>query len=209
MAGSDEEFEDFLKRRKAVFERRKDELFEPSAELDRVVLRQAREAIKPPEPMRVFSAPRWTMPIALAATLVLAFTIIFQAGMPPKRETRPEVTVQNVAERVDYPVADNTNQPAAAPPREAAPAPPAPVVARSAVVEAASRERGMGGASMDAAPVAAPAAAAAETSDWRRDAKSWLAEIERLRSAGDNTRADAEFAEYKRQQRAYAVAPDR
>jgi len=70
MAGSDDDFEDFLARRKAVFRRPEDEMFEPPAELDRVVLRQAREAIKPEEPMRVFSAPRWSMPIALAATLV-------------------------------------------------------------------------------------------------------------------------------------------
>jgi hypothetical protein len=201
MAGVDEEFEDFLKRRKAVFERREDELFEPPAEIDRVVLRQAREAIKPEEPMRVFSAPRWTMPIALAATLVLAFTIIFQAGMPQKQEPKPEVTVQNVV--------DTASQPAAEAPREAAAAPPAPVAARSAVVEAASRERGTAGASMDAAPPAAAPAPLADASAWRRDPKSWLAEIERLRNAGDDARADAEFAEYKRQQRAYAVAPDR
>jgi hypothetical protein len=209
MAGADEEFEDFLNRRKAVFERRKEELFEPPAELDRVVLRQAREAIQPEEPMRVFSAPRWTMPIALAATLVLAFTIIFQAGMPQKQEPRPEVTVQNVAERAEVTVADTASQPAAEAPREAAAQVPAAVAARSAVVEAASRERGTAGVSMDAAPVVAPPAPAAESPEWRRDSKSWLAEIERLRNAGDNARADAEFAEYKRQQRAYAVAPDR
>jgi hypothetical protein len=45
---------------------------------------------------------------------------------------------------------------------------------------------------------------------WRRDTKSWLAEIERLRAAGDNDRADAELSEYKREHRAYATgAPDR
>lgn len=208
MGGSDQEFEDFLKRRKAVFERRKDELFEPPADLDRIVLRQAREAIQPEEPMRVFSAPRWTMPIALAATLVLAFTIIFQAGMPQK-EPRPEVTVENVAERVGSPVAGSASLSSAEAPGEAAQPVPAPAMARSAVVEATSRERGVAGASMDAAPAAAPPAPSADAPAWRRDTKSWLAEIERLRSAGDDARADAELAEYKRQQRAYAVAPDR
>ncbi|HEU4780922.1 MAG TPA: hypothetical protein VFS58_13650 [Steroidobacteraceae bacterium] len=190
MSGSDEEFEDFLKRRKAVFQRTQDELFEPPAELDRVVLRQAREAIKPEEPMRVFSAPRWSMPIALAATLVLAFTVIFQAGMPTTQSPTPEVTVQNVAERVDHP--------------ESAKA------ARSAVVESASGERSVADVSIDApASAAAPLADAADAPAWRRDAKTWLAEIERLRNAGDAARAEAEFAEFKRQQRAFAVAPDR
>jgi hypothetical protein len=56
---------------------------------------------------------------------------------------------------------------------------------------------------------ASPSAASTEGPAWRHDAKSWLAEIERLRNAGDTARADAELAEYKRQQRAYAGAPDR
>ena len=46
MTGPDDEFDDFLKRRKPVFRRADDEMFEPPAELDRVVLRQAREAIE-------------------------------------------------------------------------------------------------------------------------------------------------------------------
>jgi hypothetical protein len=191
MTGSDDEFEDFVKRRKPIFERPRDDLFEPPAELDRVVLRQAREAIKSDEPMKVFSAPRWSVPVALAATLVLAFTVVFHAGMPAKKTPTPEVTVQNVAEQVDSRQAP-----------EAAAAAPA---ARSAVVEAASRERGVAGTSMDSQPMAS----AGDVPAWRGDAKSWQAEIQRLRDAGNDAAADAELAEFKRQQRAYAVAPDR
>jgi hypothetical protein len=86
----------------------------------------------------------------------------------------------------------------------------APAVAR--------RESAAGAAPTPAAPmvgrgsemvVASPAAASTEVPAWRRDAKTWLAEIARLRNAGDTARADAELAEYKRQQRAYAGAPDR
>ncbi len=64
---------------------------------------------------------------------------------------------------------------------------------------------------MDAPPVvvAMPSETSTEVPTWRRDAKTWLAEIERLRKAGDTARADAEYAEFKRQQRAYAVGPDR
>jgi len=209
MTGPDDDFEDFLKRRKQVFERPRDDLFEPPAELDRVVLRQAREAIKSDEPMKVFSAPRWSVPVALAATLVLAFTVVFQAQMPAKKAPIPEVTVQNVAEDVAYPAPQEETASSGAVSADAAapasPPPPAPVVARSAVVEAASRERGMAGTSMNA-----PAAAnAAESPAWRRTTKTWIAEIERLRQAGNTAAADAEYAEFKRQQRAYAVAPDR
>jgi hypothetical protein len=109
--------------------------------------------------MRVFSAPRWSMPIALAATLVLAFAVIFRAGMPQeKAPPKPEVTVQNISDRV-----------------EKATAP----------------------------------AVAGENPAWRRDPKAWQAEIQRLRDAGDAARADAEYAEFMRQQRAFASSPDR
>ena len=71
----------------------------------------------------------------------------------------------------------------------------------------------------ETAPAAAPAAvgesrvaesvAAAPKPPYRRDSKSWLAEIDRLRASGETQRADAELAEYKREHRAYAGAPDR
>jgi hypothetical protein len=237
MTASDDEFEDFLKRRKHKF-RAPDEVFGPPEELDRVVLRQAREAIETPRPLGVFRGPRWAAPIALAATLVLAVGVVFHAGMPQKREPVAEVTVQTVAQRVEDPAAETAMTPAAAPApspavaannvaREAdasgpvvvdlaAPVeaeryapPPPPVMARNPA-QSSARERSAG-ASMDSAPAAmsAPAAKSAEVPAWRRDTRSWLAEIERLRNAGDIARADAELAEYKRQQRAYAGAPDR
>ena len=209
MTASDDEFEDFLKRRSPRF-RAPDDMVEPPSELDRVVLRQAREAIETPRPLRVFRGPRWAAPVALAATLVLAVGVVFYGGLPQERGPVPEVTVQNVAERVDYPPAAAANYEAreeadssgpvvvdlAAPPPAAA-----PVLARSA--EASARASGMAGTTMDSA------AKATEIPSWRHDAKTWLAEIERLRNAGDSAAAEAELAEYKHQQRAYAVAPDR
>jgi hypothetical protein len=214
MGGPDEEFEDFLNRRKPVFRRPTGEMFEPPAELDRVVLRQAREAIKPPEPMRMFSAPRWSMPIALAATLVLAFTIMFRAGNPPARQTaKPELTVQNAAERADVPAA------VAAPPppeltasRNAAADVAQPALAAEAQAARSKTSGRMAGASSSRDTVPATVANPVKVGKlpvWRLDPKSWQAEIQRLRDAGDNARADEEAAEFKRQHSAYAVAPDR
>jgi hypothetical protein len=51
--------------------------------------------------------------------------------------------------------------------------------------------------------------AAGEPLAWRRDAHAWQAEIQRLRASGDQSRADAEQAEFNRQYRTYAVGPDR
>ncbi|HTU67142.1 MAG TPA: hypothetical protein VMF52_14435 [Steroidobacteraceae bacterium] len=245
MTGHDDEFEDFLRRRRPMFGRADDAL-EPPAELDRVVLRQAREAIEGERPQRLFRAPGWGMPVALAATLVLAFTVILRVEAPPKAEPRGEVTVQAVSRQVE--MSADSAAPAAAPavpmassaPAEArrfekladAARPAAPPFVSEA--EAARYSQPMAGRSAandarvstgvvidgqraDVTPdgelrsesVTAAASAPAAGPAYRREAKTWLAEIERLRAEGDVLRADAELAEYKRQHRAYAVAPDR
>jgi hypothetical protein len=240
MTGSDEEFDDFLKRRKPVF-RATDDMFEPPAELDRVILRQARDAIEPDAPLRVFRGPRWAAPIALAATLVLAVGIVFQAGMPEKRKAAPSVTVENVAQRVDMAEtrAAVPAAPAASPNQSAAEEAdsdtvvvdlaqpklarrehvPRPAAADSAVARdeaeryaaspppAAAMEDGAAGTAPSVVATA-QAAKATGSAAWRSDSKSWLAEIARLRNAGETARADAELEEYKRQHRAYAVSPD-
>jgi hypothetical protein len=242
MSGPDQEFEDFLQRRRPLFRREVDDGLEPPAELDRIVLRQARDAIEAERPQRLFRMPRWAAPTAIAATLVLGMSIVFKAGAPVTDKV-PQVTVESVAQRMEYPAAnlpppaeseaaaaaetldasgtvvmdlraarDMQTQaaPAAADPAGGAaaeqtqrPAAPArsPALARGEV----SRSVRMG------APVetAAPVAAAPDTPSWRRDSRSWLAEIERLRASGETERAEAEQAEYNRQNRAYATAPDR
>jgi hypothetical protein len=208
MTASDDEFEDFLKRRAPRF-RAPDDMFEPPSELDRVILRQAREAIETPRPLQVFRGPRWAAPVALAATLVLAVGVVFYGGLPQERAPVPEVTVQNVAERFDSPLAPAANNQARAEADTSGPvivelaAPPpaaAPVLARSA--EASARAGAMADTTMESA------AKTTAIPSWRHDAKTWLAEIERLRQAGDSAAADAELAEYRHQQRAFAAAPD-
>jgi hypothetical protein len=236
VTGSDDEFEDFLKRRKPIF-RKPDDMFEPPAEIDRIVLRQARDAIETEQPLRVFRAPRWATPLALAATLVLAFTVIFQAGMPPKKALVPEVTVQNVAQRIEEQdtaapavmapaataddrgsdaavpaeaVADLSQPMAASHEMPARPAPPAaaPAAARSAGDGTTRERRADATGDAPSRAVSVPAAKSTGIPRWRRDSKTWLAEIERLRNAGDTARASAELEEYKRQHRAYAAGPD-
>ncbi|HKU88284.1 MAG TPA: hypothetical protein VJP84_00715, partial [Steroidobacteraceae bacterium] len=73
----DPEFEDFLKRRRPLFRGDVDDGLEPPAELDRIVLRQARDAIEDDRPIRFFGMPRWAAPVAIAATLVLGISIVF------------------------------------------------------------------------------------------------------------------------------------
>ena len=199
----DQEFEDFLKRRRPLFRRDVDDGLEPPAELDRIVLRQARDAIEGERPMRLFGMPRWAAPVAIAATLVLGLSVVLKTGMEPSdrvpevrvENIAPDVRVEDIAQRIDPPDAQVATPPAVAP------APPnAPAASDAVVVDLASP------------PVMATASApakAGEAAAWRRDARSWQAEIERLRASGDTARADAELAEFNRQYRAYAVSPDR
>jgi hypothetical protein len=206
MTSPDEELDDFLRRRRPAF--RDDEL-EPPAELDRLVLRRARDAIEGDRPQRMFRAPAWGMPVALAATLMLVFTVILRVGSSEVAQT-PEVTVQTVSRQIEVP-------PAASPPA-AAPAPAAAMARPVAPAEASprlAREDGpvvidLGAGTPPASDATASATpAAGPQPDYRRDTQSWLAEIDRLRAAGDRARADAELAEFKREHRAYAGAPDR
>jgi hypothetical protein len=202
----DPDFEDFLRRRRPLFRGDPDDGLEPPPELDRIVLRQARDAIQGERPMRLLGMPRWAAPMAIAATLVLGLAMVFRTGMGPV-ELVPQVKVESVAQRTDYPPELEAAAPAGTNSSQDSvvvtltpPAPAAPEPAR-------------GAASGDARPAASPAATgaqvAAESPAWRRDAKAWQSEIERLRANGDVARAEAEQAEFNRQYRAMATSPDR
>jgi hypothetical protein len=175
MSEHDPEFEDFLKRRRPLFRRDVDDGLEPPPELDRVVLRQAREAIRAEDPMPLYRGPRWAAPMAIAATLLLGLAVVFQVADQQAPAPEGDVRIESVAQRTN-PAAERI--------------PPAPSPAAPA---AATRQ-----------DVSTPDSAA-----WRRNPEAWLAEIQRLRAAGDAARADAEMAEYNRQQRAFAASPDR
>ncbi len=239
MTGRDDEFDDFLRRRKPLFRRADEDGLEPPEELDRIVLRQAREAIEPERPQRVFRGPRWGAPIALAATLLVALSVVFHVGVAEKAP-QGEVTVRSVAREVTAPAAAADSvavprpdhpAPAAAPLLEEAadngpyvvdlvPQPAPSATAPSPVLASRAENARYSGPSVvptarttisgpNMAKTHGPGQVGADLPAWRRDSATWLAEIERLRAAGETARADAELAEYNRQNRAYAGAPDR
>lgn len=112
MSGPEGEFDEFLARRKPLFPRPPEDVLEPPAELDRVVLRQAREAIRPESPEPAYHGTRWGMPVAIAASVLVAATLVLHVGLANK-EPVAQVTVQTITQRVN----------------EAAPAAPAAQVA--------------------------------------------------------------------------------
>jgi len=98
----DEDFEDFLTRRRPLFRRAPEDVLEPPEEVDRLVLRQAREAIETERPQRLYHGT-WGASLAIAATLLLVFGVVLNATLP-KKQGVPEVTVQQ-ASQVAYPSA--------------------------------------------------------------------------------------------------------
>lgn len=220
--GGDDEFDDFLARRKPLFRRPDDVGLEPPPELDRIVLRQAEDAIRAEKPQRSFRGPLWGAPLAVAATLLIAFTVVLHVGMTNKQPLA-EVRVQNISQEYEPAASPPPPPPAAARFAEDA-SPERALAARAARRDEAPAEAASGSVVVDlAAPAAAPrpalatarpaesaaAQAAPANAEWRRDARSWLAHIERLRAEGKSAEADAELSEYNRQNRAYAGAPDR
>jgi hypothetical protein len=76
-AEHDPEFEAFLKRRSPMHRRLSDfDHAEPSVDLDRLVLTRAREAIEVPPQAPIYRATRWAMPLGIAATILIAFTLV-------------------------------------------------------------------------------------------------------------------------------------
>jgi hypothetical protein len=73
------DLEEFLATRTALPPAlQKHEQMEPPAHLDRLVLQQARAAIEPSPARKLMNRNRWFVPLTLAATIVLSFTIVLK-----------------------------------------------------------------------------------------------------------------------------------
>jgi hypothetical protein len=82
----DDEFEAYLKRRVPIDKGLKSlDSLEPPAELDRIVIGKARKAIHGASPLHTYRAPKWALPVGLAATILLSFAILLNLGVRAKR----------------------------------------------------------------------------------------------------------------------------
>jgi hypothetical protein len=84
----DDEFEAYLKRRGPggmgqPFQKgiKPTDRLEPPPELDRIIIGNARKAIQGATPAPLYRAPKWALPVALAATLVISFAVVFELGL--------------------------------------------------------------------------------------------------------------------------------
>jgi hypothetical protein len=92
----DDDFELRLQRKERFVPQFDAELDGPDEAVDRAVLARARATLlqPPAAPPRFHRAPRWTVPLALAATVLLSFTLVMQM------DSR-DVIAQRTAERAD------------------------------------------------------------------------------------------------------------
>jgi len=166
-AEHDEELERFLERRSSLHERlsRADDA-QPPAELDQLVLTQAKEAISA-STGHTLRSKRWVMPVALAASLVLVVSVVLnvdrerRAGdaapvMSAARESTPLLAPQ-AADDAAASVLETTREPAVANRMSAPPAEPE-AARRTSSAEGGSTPL-LGGSSVRSyAPLAAPPA---------------------------------------------------
>lgn len=122
----DEEFEAYLKRRAPIDKRTRSlEHLEPPPELDRIVISNARKAIRDASRIRFFRLPKWALPVGLAATILLSFSIMLDLGVRElRKETAPEpMPMAKLTQQ--SPGAPSTLAPTAVPPVATTPWPPA------------------------------------------------------------------------------------
>jgi hypothetical protein len=133
----DEAFESYLKRRSVLPEAlSSDGRLETPAALDAIVLKKAREALKAPaapdtgkQPM--LRAPRWAVPVALAATIMLCLSVVMNISLNTNRPTQQLTAARADGDRRESVPGDIPSREVILPEAKVAeaPTPHAPVVA--------------------------------------------------------------------------------
>jgi hypothetical protein len=143
----DDEFESYLKRRVPIKKGTTPvDRLEPPAELDRIVIGQARQAIQGPTPMPVYRAPKWALPTALAASILISFAVLLGLSVrAAKHADAPQAQARLAAASPGAPSASApsssaTSQSVLVPPRIATPPwPPIPRAEQPAPDKARAR----------------------------------------------------------------------
>jgi hypothetical protein len=78
----EDEFEAYLRRRVRIDRRlRSLDRLEPPPELDQIIIGQARQAIQGAPPVPMFRAPRWALPMGMAATILISLSVLLDLGV--------------------------------------------------------------------------------------------------------------------------------
>jgi hypothetical protein len=173
----DRELDDFLSRRSALHRRLADrDHNEPPEELDRLVLNRAREAINVPANAPFHRAPRWALPVSLAATVVLALAVVMNfartqhqgGGYPVVASATPAAKAAVEQDAPALPMAPGAPAPALAERKmdsfAAEPAPAEPEMRRERPADAAADMRLADASAAQPRPNSAPGTSAERAS---------------------------------------------
>ncbi len=95
----DDEFEAYLKRQGPIHKGMTSlERPEPPPELDRIVIGNARKAIRSRSPVRLYRAPKWALPVGLAATILISFATLLGLGVRTVRQQQETATHASLRE---------------------------------------------------------------------------------------------------------------
>ncbi len=210
-ADRDAEFAAFLERR-TVLPDTPDRL-EPPANLDELILTEARQAIQAQR--RPVRTGRWARPMALAATILLCLSIVLNVAL---NKRRPVVNESGVTVASAGRSAGSAPVPApAAPLPDAAGADASSQAPSSPLTAAAAPELESGNRTLNApaqstasrllAKADRPASSEPPPPPHPKDPKVWLQRIEALRAQGRTAQADAEMQRFRAAFPTYPAKP--
>jgi hypothetical protein len=194
----DEEFEAYLRRRSALSSHAQfEEKLEPPHDLDDIVLRKARQAIQAPQQLPLYRAPRWALPVTLAATILLCFSIWLNVSTNLHRQSAVSSRPAQGAAAQAPPSRASNAKPAGPPPPAEVILPEAEVAVPHSPPKSAYARRAPPADAQAQSPPAALSMRKTATPPPSRDPEAWLKRIDALRAAGETARADAELSRFR------------
>jgi hypothetical protein len=209
----DDEFEAYLKRQVPIHKgMTSPERPEPPPELDRIIIGNARKAIQSRSPVRLYRAPKWALPVGLAATILISFATLLGLGVRTVKQQRASIQQATLADasRREPPAPQGVVAPSPAIPTAPWPAPPMepPATASSGAAAPQVSAEDKARTRIARADVAARRSRNDGESADRRDhpdPATWLARIEKLRAGGLTGQAEQELKRFHEAYPGYAL----
>lgn len=205
---------------------------EPPEDLDQIVLNRAREAIQAPRQTPLYRAPRWALPVALAAMILLSFSIVLNISVMTGKAERAAVespaasspqapagrspappALDTSARATEVPLPEVTMTAPASPgarlKKYTSPAPalqPAPTSTMNTPA-AEVRDSPAPARAAQARSEEAKAGNSGASSAQTRNPQAWLKQIDELRAQGKTAEADEQLRLFREAFPRYPVKP--
>ena len=110
MTRSEDDLEPLLRARRPLFrDASQGDGLEPGDHLDSLIIERARTALRAPQPMSFYRGTRWAVPVALAATVVMSFTLLLYTREGAAPAPSAEKSTRSVNDARQLPVQSPAN----------------------------------------------------------------------------------------------------